>query len=147
MGMSIGVAAFGIGLAVLMYLKKALSAEAWGNHAGFVYDWSLNKYYFDENYDKYLYQPTFRLANKVAWIDWELYDKYFINGFGRLIDWASRVTGKFDFDGIDQILVDGTGRIAILLGRTFKTVQTGKLQNYVLYVTAGVIIIMVIQSF
>jgi len=43
--------------------------------------------------------------------------------------------------------VDGTGRIANLLGKTFKTVQTGKLQNYVLYVTAGVIIIMVIQSF
>ena len=87
------------------------------------------------------------MANKKAWIDWELYEKYFINGFGRLTDWASRVTGKFDFDGIDQILVDGTGRIANLLGRTFKTVQTGKLQNYVLYVTAGVIIIMVIQSF
>ena len=106
-----------------------------------------NKYFFDENYNKYIYQPTFRLANKVAWIDWELYDKYFINGFGRFTDWASRVTGKFDFDGIDQILVDGTGRIANLFGRTFKTVQTGKLQNYVLYVAAGVIILMVIQSF
>ena len=31
-----------------------------------------------------LYQPTLRLAEKIAWIDWELYDKYFINGFGRL---------------------------------------------------------------
>ena len=147
MGISIGVAAFGILLAWAMYIKKALSAETWSSRAGLLYTLSFNKYYFDENYNKYIYQPTFRLANKVAWIDWELYDKYFINGFGRLIDWASRVTGKFDFDGIDQILVDGTGRIANLLGRTFKTVQTGKLQNYVLYVTAGVIIIMVIQSF
>ena len=147
MGISIGVAAFGILLAWAMYIKKALSAETWSTRAGLLYTLSFNKYYFDENYDKYIYQPTLRLANKVAWIDWELYDKYFINGFGRLTDWASRVTGKFDFDGIDQILVDGTGRIANLLGRTFKTVQTGKLQNYVLYVTAGVIIIMVIQSF
>ena len=147
MGISIGVAAFGILLAWAMYIKKTLSAETWSSRAGLLYTLSFNKYYFDENYDKYIYQPTFRLANKVAWIDWELYDKYFINGFGRLTDWASRVTGKFDFDGIDQILVDGTGRIANLLGRTFKTVQTGKLQNYVLYVTAGVIIIMVIQSF
>ena len=147
MYISIGVAAFGILLAWAMYIKKALSAETWSSRAGLLYTLSFNKYYFDENYDKYIYQPTFRLANKVAWIDWELYDKYFINGFGRLTDWASRVTGKFDFDGIDQILVDGTGRIANLLGRTFKTVQTGKLQNYVLYVTAGVIIIMVIQSF
>ena len=147
MYISIGVAAFGILLAWAMYIKKALSAETWSSRAGLLYTLSFNKYYFDENYNKYIYQPTFRLANKVAWIDWELYDKYFINGFGRLTDWASRVTGKFDFDGIDQILVDGTGRIANLFGRTFKTVQTGKLQNYVLYVTAGVIIIMVIQSF
>ena len=147
MYISIGVAAFGILLAWAMYIKKALSAETWSSRAGLLYTLSFNKYYFDENYNKYIYQPTFRLANKVAWIDWELYDKYFINGFGRLTDWASRVTGKFDFDVIDQILVDGTGRIANLFGRTFKTVQTGKLQNYVLYVTAGVIIIMVIQSF
>ncbi|GIR30528.1 MAG: hypothetical protein CM15mP44_8110 [Candidatus Neomarinimicrobiota bacterium] len=48
----------------------------------FLYHWSQGKYYFDENYSKYLYQPTLRLAKKIAWIDWELYDKYFINGFG-----------------------------------------------------------------
>jgi len=147
MGISIGMAALGIGLAILMYLKKVLSAETWGNRAGFMYDWSLNKYYFDENYDKYLYQPTLRLANKIAWIDWELYDKYFINGFGRVTNWASRVTGKFDYDVIDQILVDGFGRIADNLGSILKKVQTGKLQNYLLYVTAGVIILMIIQSF
>ncbi|MAX31247.1 MAG: NADH-quinone oxidoreductase subunit L, partial [Candidatus Marinimicrobia bacterium] len=82
-----------------------------------------------------------------AWIDWELYDKYFINGFGRVTDWASRVTGKFDYEVIDQILVDGFGRIADNLGAMLKKVQTGKLQNYLLYVTAGVIILMIIQSF
>jgi NADH-quinone oxidoreductase subunit L len=147
MGLSIGVAALGIGLAVLMYLKKVLSAETWGKRAGFMYDWSLNKYYFDENYDKYLYQPTIRLAKKIAWIDWELYDKYFINGFGHVTAWASRVTGKFDYDVIDQILVDGTGRITEIIGSRLKKIQTGKLQNYLLYVTAGVIVLMIIQSF
>jgi len=147
MGLSIGVAVLGIGLSILMYLKKVFSAETWGSRAGFMYDWSLNKYYFDENYNKYLYQPTLRLANKIAWIDWELYDKYFINGFGRVTDWASRVTGKFDFDAIDQTLVDGTAKLASGLGAIFKKVQTGKLQNYVLYVTAGIIVLMIIQSF
>ena len=147
MGISIGVAALGIGLAVLMYLKKVLSAETWGKRAGFMYDWSLNKYYFDENYDKYLYQPTIRLAKKIAWIDWDLYDKYFINGFGHVTAWASRVTGKFDYDVIDQILVDGTGRITEIIGSRLKKIQTGKLQNYLLYVTAGVIVLMIIQSF
>ena len=147
MYISIAVAAFGIFLSWFTYIKKGLSAEAWSKRAGFLYDWSLNKYYFDENYDRFIYQPSLRLSEKVAWIDWELYDKYFINGFGRLTSWASKVTGKFDFDVIDQLLVDGTGRLAALFGRQLKTVQTGKLQNYVLYVTAGIIILMIIQLF
>lgn len=131
----------------LLISKKAVSADQWSARSGFLYNWSLNKYYFDENYDRYIYQPALRLADKVAWIDWELYDKYFINGFGRLTNWASKITGKFDYDVIDQLLVDGTGRISNLIGRKFKSIQTGKLQNYVLYVAAGVIILMVIQSF
>ena len=147
MYISIAVAVLGIFLSWFTYIKKGLSAQAWTDRFGFLYDWSFNKYYFDENYDKYIYQPSFRLAERVAWIDWELYDRYFINGFGRLTNWASKVTGKFDFDVIDQFIVDGTGRMAALFGRKLKTIQTGKLQNYVLYVTAGIIILMVIQSF
>ena len=147
MGLSIAVAILGIGLSILMYLKGILSAKAWSRRAGLIYDLSLNKYYFDENYNRYLYQPTLRIANKIAWIDWDLYDKYFINGFGRLTDWLSRLSGKFDFDAIDQLLVDGSGRIITITGKLFKKIQTGRLQNYLLYVTAGIIILMIIQSF
>ena len=43
--------------------------------------------------------------------------------------------------------MDGFGRIADNLVAMLKKVQTGKLQNYLLYVTAGVIILMIIQSF
>ena len=88
-----------------------------------------------------------RLANKISWIDWELYDKYFINGFGRLTDWLSKISGKIDYNVIDQILVDGTGKISGLLGLILKRIQTGRIQNYLLYVTAVVIILMIIQSF
>jgi len=145
--LSISVVALGIGLSVLMYLKKILSADVWSQRAGFLYNWSKNKYYFDENYNRLIYQPALRLANKVAWIDWDLYDKYFINGFGHLTEWLSRVVGKFDFDGIDQGLVDGTGRLVNHLGSAFRKIQTGRIQNYLLYVTAGVIIMMIIQFF
>ena len=145
--LSISVVALGIGLSVLMYLKKILSADVWSQRAGFLYNWSKNKYYFDENYNSLIYQPALRLANKVAWIDWDLYDKYFINGFGHLTEWLSRVVGKFDFEGIDQGLVDGTGRLVSHLGSAFRKIQTGRIQNYLLYVTAGVIIMMIIQFF
>ena len=147
MYISIAVAVMGILLSWLFYIKKSLSADAWANRFGFLFHWSQNKYYFDENYSRYLYQPTMRLAKKVAWIDWELYDKYFINGFGRLTNFTSKVVGKFDYETIDQILVDGTGRIVNYLGRSLKIIQTGKLQNYVLYVTGGLIILMIIQAF
>ncbi len=147
MYISIAVALIGIILSWLVYSKKIFSATIWSKRTGFLYHWSLNKYYFDENYNKYIYEPTFRLANKVAWIDWDLYDKYFINGFGRFTDWLSLQTGKLDFLGLDQTIVDGTGKLTNILGGILKTIQTGKLQNYVLYVTAGVIILMIIQSF
>jgi len=147
MYLSIAVASVGILLSWIFYIKKSLSADAWSKRLGFLYHWSQGKYYFDENYSKYLYQPTLRLAKKIAWIDWELYDKYFINGFGKVTNLASKVTGKFDYEAIDQVLVDGTAKIANILGRLLRTVQTGKLQNYVLYVTCGLIILMIIQTF
>ena len=143
----VAVASVGILLAWIFYIKKSLSADAWSKRLGFLYHWSQGKYYFDENYNNYLYQPTLRLAKKIAWIDWELYDKYFINGFGKVTNLASKVTGKFDYEAIDQVLVDGTAKIANVLGRFLRTVQTGKLQNYVLYVTCGLIILMIIQTF
>ena len=147
MYLSIGVAFAGIGLSILMYLTNVLSPKNWKNRFGVLYDLSLNKYYFDENYNKYLYQPTLRLARKIAWIDWELYDKYFINGFGRVTSWLSKISGKLDFDLIDQILVDGSAKIANLMGLVLKKVQSGRIQNYLLYVTASVIVLMIIQSF
>ena len=147
MYLSIGVAFAGIGLSILMYLINVLSPKNWKSRFGVLYDLSLNKYYFDENYNKYLYQPTLRLARKIAWIDWELYDKYFINGFGRVTSWLSKISGKLDFDLIDQILVDGSAKIANLMGLALKKVQSGKIQNYLLYVTASVIVLMIIQSF
>ena len=147
MYISILVAALGIGLSWFTYIRNDISAKLWSKRFGFLYAWSANKYYFDENYNKYIYQPTLRLSRKVAWVDWELYDKYFINGFGYLTKWVSKVSGKLDFQYLDQLLVDGFGRASSLFGRKLKTVQTGKLQNYVLYVTAGIIILMVVQSF
>ena len=147
MYISIAVAFSGIALAYLMYIKKFFTPSNWAKKAGFLYHWSLNKYYFDENYNRFLYQPTLQLAKWVAWIDWELYDKYFINGFGRLTDLASKIAGKFDYHGIDQVFVDGNGKVVSLFGKITKKIQTGRLQNYVLYVTAGVIVLMIIQSF
>ena len=146
MGLSLAVAALGIGLSYLTYLKQKLSAETWANKMGFLYKLSLNKYYFDENYNRFLYQPFLKLSRAVAYVDWDLYDKYFINGFGRVTNILSRITGRMDYDGLDQTLVDGVGRSAEGLGKQLKKVQTGRLQNYMLFALIGVIVILIIQA-
>ena len=141
------VAALGIFLSWSVYLKKSISADAWAEKLAPYYNLSLNKYFIDENYDKYLYQPLLRLADRISFIDWELYDKYFINGFGHVTKWLSFLTGRIDYDGLDQTVVDGLGRSMSKAGSSLKEVQTGRLQNYMLFALFGVIIIIIFQSF
>ena len=147
MGLSIVVATIGILLAVLMYYKNIVSPKKISERFGFLYDWSLNKFYFDENYNRFLYQPLLKLSDTISWLDWEFYDKYFINGFGRATNLLSKLSGKFDYDGIDQGLVDGLGRITDAGGKNLRKIQTGRLQNYLLYVVAGILVIIIIQAF
>jgi NADH:ubiquinone oxidoreductase subunit 5 (subunit L)/multisubunit Na+/H+ antiporter MnhA subunit len=128
-----------------MYYKRKFSPENWAKRFGVFYKISHNKYYFDENYNRFLYQPFLRLCNLVAYIDWDLYDKYFINGFGYIAKFLSKITGRLDYEGLDQTLVDGIGRTANSAGKNLKTVQTGRLQNYMLFALIGVIIILVFQ--
>ena len=145
MALSLIVASLGIGLSFMMYFKKKLSPQNWAKRFGVLYRLSLNKYYFDENYNRFLYQPFLKLCNVVAYVDWDLYDKYFINGFGHITKLLSKITGRLDYDGLDQTIVDGIGRVANSAGENLKTVQTGRLQNYMLFALIGVIIILVFQ--
>ena len=146
MALSLLVAALGIGLSYLMYIKEKFSAEAWARRMGFFYKLSLNKYFFDENYNRFLYQPFLKLSRAVAYVDWDLYDKYFINGFGHVTKFLSKITGHLDYEGLDQTLVDGVGRRTQWFGDKLKQVQTGRLQNYMLFALIGVILILVYQA-
>jgi NADH-quinone oxidoreductase subunit L len=145
--LSILVASLGILLSWAVYIKNSISADDWSKKLSIYYNLSLNKYYFDENYNKYLYQPFLRLSNRVSYIDWDLYDKYFINGFGHITKWLSMISGRTDYDGLDQTIIDGLGRSMGKAGSSLKEIQTGRLQNYMLFALFGVIIIIIFQSF
>ena len=146
MALSLIVASLGIGLSYLFYFKQKFSAEKSASRIGFLYKLSLNKYYFDENYDRFIYQPFLKLSRAVAYLDWDIYDKYFINGFGRITRLFSKLTGKMDYDGLDQVLVDGVGRSMQGFGKQLKLIQTGRLQNYMLFALIGVIMILIFQT-
>ena len=143
--LSLLVAGTGIYLAWQMYIKKGMDPKLISEKFEIPYTLSYNKFYIDEIYSRYLYTPVLKLADQIAYIDWEIYDKYFINGFGRVTDWLAQITGRVDYEGIDQGVVDSFGRNTRRAGKMLRSVQTGKLQTYMLFALMGVIVIMVIQ--
>jgi NADH-quinone oxidoreductase subunit L len=145
--LSILIAFSGIGLAVLMYLQKRISADDIAAKLALPYKLSLNKFFVDETYQRYLINPSLILARMIAFFDWEIYDKYIVNGFGKVTEWFSRVVGiRWDYDILDQQIVDGVGRTTGFFSARLRLVQTGKVQNYLVWVLAGVIMIYVFQA-
>ena len=144
---SIVVAGFGFLAAWLIYGSRKYSADELAARFPKLHALSYNKFYVDEIYNRFLYQPFLKLADWVAWLDWDIYDKWIIDGFGRLTTWLARWVGKADYDGLDQGIVDGVGRTLRGLGTGLQMFQTGRLQNYILLATVGVVIIILSQVF
>ena len=145
--LSILIAIVGIGFAIRMYLQKKISADNMAARLAIPYKLSLNKFFVDETYQRYLINPSLAFSKVIAFVDWELYDKYVVNGLGKVTEWFSRVVGiRWDYDVLDQQIVDGVGRSTRLFGAGLKFVQTGRVQNYLVWVLAGVIMIYVFQA-
>lgn len=98
---------------------KRISADDIAAKLALPYKLSLNKFFVDETYQRYLINPSLILARMIAFVDWELYDKYIVNGFGKVTEWFSRVVGiRWDYDILDQKIVDGVGRSTSFWFRT-----------------------------
>ncbi|MBU9710323.1 NADH-quinone oxidoreductase subunit L [Evansella tamaricis] len=108
-GLSIGIAVVGIGLAYLMYGKKVISSEAIRSKVPAVHKLLLNKYYMDELYQKVFVQPTVAIGK----FFWEV-DKGVVDG-----------------------IVNFVGRATRLSGRTFAKRHDGQLQTYGLVTLIG----------
>ncbi|MFQ6675843.1 MAG: NADH-quinone oxidoreductase subunit L [Fidelibacterota bacterium] len=146
MFISILVALAGIGLAIAVYLRKVISAQRMAKRFGLLYRLSFRKYFIDEIYHRLIVLPSLTLSKVVGFLDWDLYDKHVINGFGRITARIAKIVGlRLDFDVLDQQMVDGLGRGTRLFGAGLRLIQTGKLQNYLLLVLGGIIVIFIIQ--
>ncbi|NQU28769.1 MAG: NADH-quinone oxidoreductase subunit L [Candidatus Marinimicrobia bacterium] len=143
--LSVSLAGLGILFSWLFYLKRKLSADAWAQRSGFIYRWSFHKYYIDEIYDRFIYQPFLRLTDKVGYTDWDLYDQKFIDGFGRVSEKLARLSGTIDWEGLDKMIVNGIGRFFQRSGQSLRQAQTGRLQNYLLFALLAIIVILIIQ--
>jgi NADH-quinone oxidoreductase subunit L len=135
MFLSIIIAGFGILLAFLFYYWKKINADKVANSIKPLYNFSLNKWYFDEFYQATFVGGTVTLSKILAWFDNTVIDGI-VNGVAKVSRGLAYFSGTFDnviVDGIVNLIANITG----FLGLIFRKTQTGKVQTYLLFVVIG----------
>jgi NADH-quinone oxidoreductase subunit L len=140
--LSLLMAISGILLAFTMYQWKKISADKLAERFKPLYNFSLNKWYFDELYDKTFVSGTLALSRMVAWIDRVIIDGI-VDGSATVTKAVSTFTGKFDNIVVDG-LVNFMAYLSAFIGLIFRRFQTGKVQTYIIMVIFSIVILLFI---
>lgn len=140
--MSLTVAGLGILLAFIFYQWKKINVDKLTEKIKPVYNFSLNKWYIDELYDATAVGQTLNFSKILAWFDNNIIDGI-VNGSAWLTRSFSYLSGLFDTYVVDG-LVNFTAFVNGFIGFSFKKLQTGKVQTYVVFVVFSVIILLLI---
>ena len=141
--LSFVIVIIGIGLSALFYYWKKFSAEAVAARLRPIYTLLWNKYYFDEFYDGVLVALTVAGSKVLGFFDLRFIDGI-VNGVGVVVQaGCARVAGWFDNTFVDG-LVNLVARVTWSVGGRIRRVQTGMIQNYLLAVLGGVVLLILI---
>lgn len=138
--LSLLVAISGILLAFVMYQWKKISADKLAERFKPLYKFSLNKWYFDEFYDKTFVAGTLGLARFLAKFDLKVIDGI-VDGSATVTKAFSRFAGKFDNIVVDG-LVNLMAYLSGIIGLLFRRFQTGKVQTYIVLVVFSLVILL-----
>ncbi|MBN1302347.1 MAG: NADH-quinone oxidoreductase subunit L [Melioribacteraceae bacterium] len=144
MFLSLILGGLGILLAYSMYQWKKIDPDKIAGKVPGLYKFSLNKWYIDELYDAIFINPTVTLSRALAWFDNTIIDGI-VNGSASLTRFISALSGLFDTYIVDG-LVNFTAFFSGFIGITFKKIQTGKVQTYIVLVVFSVILLIFIVS-
>jgi len=131
---SIIVSLGGLGLGWIVYRKiKSGAVDPAKKALGPIFVILENKYYFDELYDFLFVKPAYWVAENFSY---KWMDRKIIDG---AIHWVARmsiVIGSFLRNFIDKPIVNGfgdwVGESTKKLGTVFRSIQTGRVQQYML---------------
>lgn len=129
-------------LATVFYGWKLLNPADVRQQFEPIYQFLRNKWYFDELYNAIFIQPTLFISARVSWFDKNVID-VLIESIAR---GAKRVANLDDL--IDRYVVDGLVNLVSAwvwsLGTSLKSVQTGRLRQYVMLLVIGTVALTVI---
>ena len=141
--LSFVIVILGIGLSALFYYWRKFSADAVAARLRPIYTLLWNKYYFDEFYDGVLVACTVAGSKVLGLFDLRFVDGI-VNGVGFVVQAVcSRVAGWFDDTFVDG-LVNLIARVTWSVGGRVRRVQTGMIQNYLLAILGGVVLLILI---
>jgi len=141
MFLSVAVAFVGFFVAYRWYVKRPEIPERVAAAAGAGYNLLLKKYYVDEIYDALFVNRVKDLGSALAAFDLGVVDGG-VNGVG----WATRLSGELTRFW-DTWVIDGLLNLLAfcvkVLSYPARVLQTGLVQSYAWFITAGVLIFMV----
>ncbi|MBU1678262.1 MAG: NADH-quinone oxidoreductase subunit L [Bacteroidetes bacterium] len=140
--LSVILAGLGILLAFMMYQWKKISPDKFAEKVKPLYNLSLNKWYIDEIYQSTFINGTLILSNFLAWFDNTIIDGI-VNGSATVTRLFSRISGWFDNYVVDGF-VNFTAFFSGFIGLSFRRIQTGKVQTYIVFVIFSVLILIIL---
>ncbi|MBI2372315.1 MAG: NADH-quinone oxidoreductase subunit L [Deltaproteobacteria bacterium] len=143
LALSLLAAGLGILLAYWTYVVGKISAGRVADRYRPVYTLLFNKYYVDELYAAGVVRPFLALTRGCAAFDLGVIDG-FVNWCGRFTRGVSRVQGWIDFRIVDGA-VNLVGNAIRAWGAVLRLVQTGVVQNYILVLLGGVLVILLLK--
>jgi NADH-quinone oxidoreductase subunit L len=142
--LSLLMAGLGILLAYAMYYWKKISADALMNMAKPLYNFSLNKWYFDELYDATVIKGTLAISKLLSRFDLKVIDGI-VDGSASVTKFISWISGKFDSVGVDGV-VNGIPFLSGAVGLFLRKIQTGKVQTYIVLVVFALLLLILYIS-
>ncbi len=142
MVMSLILAGLGILIAFMFYQWKKFSADKLADKIKPLYNFSLNKWYLDEVYDKTAIAGTLIFSSILSWFDNKIVDGI-VNGSATVTKFTSGMSGWFDTYVVDGF-VNFTAFFSGFIGLSFRRLQTGKVQTYIVFIVFAVVILFLI---
>ncbi len=136
------LAGLGILIAFVMYQWRKIDPDRLAGNMKPLYNFSLNKWYVDEFYDKTFISGTLSLSRILNWFDANVVDGI-VNGTAYVTKIISGISNFFDKYFVDG-MVNFTAFLSGFIGMTFRRIQTGKVQGYLVLVLFSVIILLIV---
>ncbi|HRZ86471.1 MAG TPA: NADH-quinone oxidoreductase subunit L [bacterium] len=144
MGASVAAGVIGIAIAFALYiLKWQLVPQAVRIRFTWLHTLLINKYYMDEIYLSAIIRPIALLSKYSFRFDKNLIDGV-VNWTGLFSLFLSEVKNSFDKHVVDG-LVNGAAKLVDLCSGHARRLQTGLIQNYMLFIIAGLVIILFVN--